>query len=102
MTRARKNRVVRGLRMFRSLKILMTLLAAHAMVATAATRTWTGGGDGVTWTDPANWGGTMPTAGDKASFALSDTLTFSSNSSLFTLLYVTSNISPRGIWSSVR
>ena len=49
------------------------------MALPAATRTWTGGGDGTTWTDPANWGGTAPTAGDMASFALSDTLTFRSN-----------------------
>ena len=28
--------------------------------------TWTGGGDGVTWTDSANWGGTLPTLFDTA------------------------------------
>ena len=37
---------------------------AAALSASAATRTWTGGGDGSTWADARNWGGTAPAAGD--------------------------------------
>ena len=58
---------------------IFALSAALAMALSAATRTWTGGGDGATWTDPANWGGTVPTVGDKASFAPADTLAINSN-----------------------
>ena len=32
--------------------------------AFGASRTWTGGGDGTSWKDGANWGGTAPAAGD--------------------------------------
>ena len=34
----------------------------------AATCTWSGAGDGTTWSDGANWGGTAPAAGDTATF----------------------------------
>ena len=34
----------------------------------AATVTWSGAGDGTTWSDGANWGGTAPAAGDTATF----------------------------------
>ena len=57
---------------------IFALSVALAMALPAATRTWTGGGDGTTWTDPANWGGTVPTVGDKASFAVG-TLTLDSS-----------------------
>ena len=36
------------------------------MAAFAADVAWTGGGDGVTFTDEANWGGTLPTVDDEA------------------------------------
>ena len=58
---------------------IFALSAVLAMALPAATRTWTGGGDGTTWTDPANWGGMVPTAGDKASFAPVGTLTINSS-----------------------
>ena len=45
-----------------------------ALGATAATRTWTGGGDGATWSDAANWGGVAPADGDTATFNVADTL----------------------------
>ena len=48
------------------------LLAAFCLVAMcgvqAAERLWTGGGDAVRWSDPANWGGTAPSAGDSVRF----------------------------------
>jgi uncharacterized repeat protein (TIGR02543 family) len=41
-------------------------LAATATAAFAATKTWTGGGDGISWNDGANWsGGTAPGSGDQ-------------------------------------
>ncbi len=43
----------------------MVLLAAS--VAIADTRTWTGTNSG-SWSDPANWGGTLPSAGDDLYF----------------------------------
>ena len=46
--------------------IAMALLAAGSLPA--ATRTWSGAGDGTTWADAANWGGTVPAAGDTAAF----------------------------------
>ena len=42
------------------------VIVAVAMGATAATRIWKGEGDGESWNDPANWGGTVPGAGDTA------------------------------------
>ena len=54
-------------------KTLMVVMAAIAAVlgssvARAATCTWSGAGDGTTWSDGANWGGTAPAAGDTATF----------------------------------
>lgn len=37
---------------------------AHAPAADAATHTWTGGGDGVHWSDGANWNGGVPATGE--------------------------------------
>ena len=39
-----------------------------AWTAQAATRTWTGGGDGITWSDAENWGGTVPSGSDVMTF----------------------------------
>ena len=36
-------------------KLLLAALAAAATNALADTIVWTGGGDGVSWTDTANW-----------------------------------------------
>ena len=50
------------------------VIVAVAMSATAATRIWKGEGDGESWNDPANWGGTVPDAGDTAT--INATITF--------------------------
>jgi hypothetical protein len=39
--------------------IVMGLVAAMPLAAMAAVN-WDGGGDGVTWADPLNWGGSLP------------------------------------------
>ncbi|MBO7688848.1 MAG: hypothetical protein J6V72_20880, partial [Kiritimatiellae bacterium] len=54
-------------------------VAVVAMSATlpAATRTWSGAGDGTSWDDAANWGGTKPGAGDTAT--INTTITFAEN-----------------------
>ena len=49
-------------------KTLMVVMAAIVVVlgpsvARAATCTWSGAGDGTSWSDAANWGGTAPAAG---------------------------------------
>ena len=51
-------------------KTLMVVIAVvlGSSVARAATCTWSGAGDGTTWSDGANWGGTAPAAGDTATF----------------------------------
>jgi len=63
-----------------------TLLACVALCAalgaSAATRTWTGGGDGASWSDAANWGGVAPADGDTAMFNVADTLTFAAGAEL--------------------
>ena len=43
---------------------LSLAIAAIALTSFAETRTWTGGGDGINWSDGANWGGTAPSARD--------------------------------------
>ncbi len=55
----------------------VAVFAAVAMSATAATRTWSGAGDGTSWDDAANWGGTKPGAGDTAT--INTTITFAEN-----------------------
>ena len=49
-------------------KIPMTVAALAVGSLFAATCTWSGAGDGTTWSDGANWGGTAPAAGDTATF----------------------------------
>lgn len=50
------------------MKLIAPLLVVFlATSATAATRTWTGTNSG-SWSDPANWGGTAPGAGDDLVF----------------------------------
>ncbi|MBQ4198923.1 MAG: hypothetical protein II649_03465, partial [Kiritimatiellae bacterium] len=52
-------------------KTLMVVMAAIAAVlgpSVARAATWSGAGDGTTWSDGANWGGTAPAAGDTATF----------------------------------
>ena len=43
-------------------------VAMFGFTAKGATRTWTGGGDGTSWSDAANWGGTAPTGSDVTTF----------------------------------
>ena len=40
------------------------VIATMSLTSVAGTVTWTGGGDGVNWSDSGNWGGTAPSAGD--------------------------------------
>lgn len=51
---------------------LLCLLTLNAILTlTAANKFWigiNGGGDGMTWTDPLNWSGGVPTANDRAYF----------------------------------
>jgi len=48
-------------------------VAFSAFALPAATRTWTGGGDGLRWSDPLNWeGGACPTNGMKDAVSLSN------------------------------
>lgn len=44
------------------------VLTLATLAASAADRTWTGGGSDNLWSTPANWGGTAPTAGDSLFF----------------------------------
>jgi len=52
--------------------LLPLTIAAIGLTSFAETRTWTGGGDGVNWSDGANWGGTAPSAG--ATLVISNTV----------------------------
>ena len=52
----------------RILTALAMALAMAAATAFAADVTWNGGGDGSSWSDGANWGGTAPGSGDRAIF----------------------------------
>ncbi len=58
---------------------ILTTVAAGITPALAADRTWNGGGDGVSWTDANNWGGTVPVAGDALFFGGSTGLTPNNN-----------------------
>ena len=59
---------------------LAAIAALSSLVpAAAATRTWTGGGDGTSWYDPANWGGTVPTIADRATIGPGDDLVINLN-----------------------
>ena len=55
-------------------KSVCLAVAVACLGVSAATRTWSGAGDGTTWADAANWGGTAPAAGDTAAF--NTTVTF--------------------------
>lgn len=48
----------------------LVLQFANVQFASAATRTWTGAGDGTTFSDAANWGGTVPGANDILNFGV--------------------------------
>lgn len=52
--------------MGRAVTMVVAVLAFST--GSAVTRTWSGGGDGKTWSNPANWGGTVPVLGDTAQF----------------------------------
>lgn len=64
-------------------KLVKVIVAAAAAVvslgAFATDYTWTGGGDGKTWTDPENWGktaaGDFPEVGDRGVFSANTTAT---------------------------
>lgn len=43
---------------------VLLCLTHMAPSTSGAPRTWNGGGDGSNWSDPLNWGGTVPQAGD--------------------------------------
>jgi len=43
---------------------------ANVQFASAATRSWTGAGNGTSFSDAANWGGTAPVAGDVLNFGV--------------------------------
>jgi hypothetical protein len=54
---------------------LAVALCAIAFLLTSAMATeylWTGGGDGVNWSDGANWGGTAPSAGATTTLVISN------------------------------
>jgi len=55
-------------RVFVALFVFSAFLVSAALVANAATYTWTGGGGDDLWTNPSNWGGTAPVSGDTGRF----------------------------------
>ena len=57
--------------------IVFAVAVATSATLPAATRTWSGAGDGTSWDDAANWGGTKPGAGDTAT--INTTITFAEN-----------------------
>lgn len=73
--------------MNRKLNLLLLLFALCSFSALqAAIITFTGGGDGTTWEDPANWDtGTVPGFGDRAVIEGTSTVTLSSNRSINSL-----------------
>lgn len=50
-----------------------SLALGLVLPAGAGSMTWTGGGNGTSWNDPANWGGTKPGANDEGVFTTSGT-----------------------------
>ena len=46
---------------------LVLSLSAIAAALAASAATWTGGGDGASWGDPNNWGGSIPGASEAVS-----------------------------------
>lgn len=57
-------------RFFRSATIVgvVAWIFHAALPLSAAETTWNGGGDGISWSDAANWGGTAPAAEDSLQF----------------------------------
>jgi fibronectin-binding autotransporter adhesin len=49
-------------------RLVLLAVCLHASLLAADTRTWTGAGGNKLWTNPANWGGTAPSAGDDLVF----------------------------------
>src|SRR5436305_768373 len=57
-----RRRTGQGRRTWRAARHAMEALESRVLLSAVA---WTGGGDGVNWTDPANWsGGALPGAAD--------------------------------------
>ena len=55
--------------------LAIAMVLAPIGTASAADLTWTGGGDGTSWTDAANWGGTAPAdLGDTLTIDNGDTI----------------------------
>jgi autotransporter-associated beta strand protein len=54
-------------------------LVAYHLAHIPVTRTWTGGGATTNWSDPGNWGGTAPVAGDSLVFGSGATQLTSTN-----------------------
>jgi fibronectin-binding autotransporter adhesin len=66
---------------------ILAAVAAGIMPALAADRTWNGAGDGASWTDANNWGGTAPVAGDALFFDGSTGLTPNNNFAANTIFH---------------
>ena len=64
--------------LMKKLSVLCLLTLCPILTIIAANKIWVGingGGDGMTWTDPSNWSGGVPTADDRAYFQnISDTI----------------------------
>jgi hypothetical protein len=78
--RARVTNPCRSFRMrtrnFLTIVLAIAMIMAPISTATAADLTWSGAGDGTSWNDPANWGGTAPAdLGDILTIDTTDTLT---------------------------
>src|SRR5262249_27785088 len=54
-------------------------MVAYHLAHIPLTRTWTGGGTTTNWSDPGNWGGTAPSAGDNLVFGAGPTQLVSTN-----------------------
>jgi|GEM_PF-1975647 len=80
---------VRTIGRWAAVSAVMTGLVASAGLASAAVVTWTGGGDGVTWTNPANWSSNpvLPGPGDDVTIdvAGTPTITLGASASVNTL-----------------
>ena len=61
------------------LAVAHAALLASATASLAATDTWTGAGADGNWTNPLNWGGTAPVAGDNLVFSGATRLTTTNN-----------------------
>ena len=66
---------------FRKTKLFQfaaTIALAFTGASAAMASNWTGGGDGTTWTDAANWGGTLPSAVQSATIGLNANIVLTS------------------------